>query len=767
MAKFEITAPNGERFELTAPDDASDELISQFIEEKLQSRPQERKDQLLDAGEQLVRGINRGVNALVGLPGEIVGGAVDLAGGDGDKFRWNNPVSRFMQSKDAAPQTGLGRFADAAGRAVGASALPTGALIANSARMANVAATTPMRGVVQQVGRNIAANPAAAVRADVAAATAGATGAQYAKELGYGPGVQSVAGFAGALAPSGVGAAASAGYRPVRRAMLNQGQSGAYGKLAESLDGDVEGLRQQIAAGTGPTAQGAGVNRDRVLRILGEEMNRRSRGRMQLDAGEVRAAQKATVQRVAEEANVSTETARDHLRSMARQYRESPLMFGEVPSIVQANMALRGAGGGLRQSRNVNVDDLNRIRESGPRQRFDLLASDETAPSGQIVKNALDKRQPELANTARRSLAEVGPQLPNPNGGPSRPATIVDASNLIEQAGKAASQAYGAAYRAPIDNRVMVHTLPRILQRYHQMSLGRAGERRDAMQRALSQFYVQTPNGPVAMMTLRQLQDARTTLRGQISGYIRDGRKDLVGAVQPIYRHITRLMSRMSPQWAQANRQWADMEFDRLGAELGDAFALKASPQFREQLQEFRDLAPMAQDIVRIHFLQKLYDRIENLGDTHSVSKLFTTDHARNAFRQIFGNDAAVQMTRVVRDIRAAEETFKQNSRTAVRQQARQRENADIDLVAAHQQMNAQGIRNALLGWFRQLLTEMRQRPMANIITTPARDTAGMAMHLERMRNQAARLRAFDRTSQPQTLPIGGLVGTATNQSER
>ena len=71
---------------------------------------QPEPDIIADAGGQIVRGINRGMNSIVALPGEIVGGAINMvAPGQGDRFKWRNPVSEFMTSPDVQPQTDAGR----------------------------------------------------------------------------------------------------------------------------------------------------------------------------------------------------------------------------------------------------------------------------------------------------------------------------------------------------------------------------------------------------------------------------------------------------------------------------------------------------------------------------------------------------------------------------------------------------------------------------------------------------------------------------------
>jgi hypothetical protein len=380
------------------------------------------------------------------------------------------------------------------------------------------------------------------------------------------------------------------------------------------------------------------------------------------------------------------------------------------------------------------------------------------------VRNAISGRQEQLSPAMRETLEAVGPQVIHVGaaGGrrAPRPASIVDSADMIDAARQAGRAEYQAAYSGPINNQVSLYWLPRMLAWHENRAAGRSGDIAQAIRNATDQFYLPTPNGRVAMATLQQLQDARGVLRGQIEAHRRQGRDDLVNAVQPVYEHATRIMANMSPLWARANARWSDMNFMRLGADLGDAFATRAGPQFREQMQTFQRLAPQAQDIVRIHFLQKLYDAMDNLGDTHSVSKLFSNDHSRNMIRALFGDDAAVRFARAVRDQRVAEASqhMMANSATHRRGQAQKQMDAETGLVAAVENASARGIRNWLLERATQVLTENRNRPMADILTTPMSDTARVAQHLTRMRQQEGRLQQAE-APPLWTLPLAGVAG--------
>ena len=156
---------------------------------------------------------------------------------------------------------------------------------------------------------------------------------------------------------------------------------------------------------------------------------------------------------------------------------------------------------------------------------------------------------------------------------------------------------------------------------------------------------------------------------------------------------------------------------------------------------------------------------MENLGDAHSVAKLFLTDHARNSVRALFGPQAAVDFTRAVRDLKVAQQTqaMMHNSATHRRGMAQRQKDADTALVAAANTASVQGVRNWLLDRATQLLTERRNRPMSRILTTPMSDTATVAMHLQRMRQQQSRLQQFAQPA-PFRPSIGGLIGSQFGQ---
>lgn len=180
-----------------------------FAQPKLLAPSVDEPSSVADAGGQLVRGINRGVNAMVSLPGEIVGGAVNMvAPGQGDRFKWNNAASEFMNSPNAQPQTDAGRYADSVGQAIGGNIIP-GATVAMKARQLAPAATTTIGGIGQNMVNAYRTAPGAAVATDLVAATGAGIGQQVAQDLELGPTGEILGAVAGGVAPFGAVAAYS------------------------------------------------------------------------------------------------------------------------------------------------------------------------------------------------------------------------------------------------------------------------------------------------------------------------------------------------------------------------------------------------------------------------------------------------------------------------------------------------------------------------------------------------------------------------------
>lgn len=619
-------------------------------------------------------------------------------------------------------QTKAGEYAGTIGELVGGSIVPglgwVGAARGIAQRAVTAPATSFLGRMGQQAATQTAANPGRAIAYDLASNVTGGTAMQLAKDEGAGPVGQTVAALGGGMLPA-IPSMVAGPVNRFRGMMANQGQTGAYNRLATQLpDGDVDTFANQVA--TGGLRNNQAIQR-RTLDILGEEMERagQDRGR----------AIQATVNRIVQEVGVTPATARNHIRNLTSVHRDSPLMLAEYTAAAPSNAAIRST----RNIDNLDLRDVARPADSGTQQAIDYLAN-RPGQSAINVRNAVNERNLGMRDVMREGLEEFGPNVP----GTTRRATIEDLTQMQEGARRAAQLAYEQTYQPGMTNdRMLMGILPRIIDRHVNRMHGRAGAPADALRQAVDEFFITRPNGQrLVMMDLQMIQDARGSLRDRIEVARRAGNNQIVQTLQPLYRDVTRLMERSNPNWARANRQWADMSINEVARELGEAFSTKAGPQYRQQLQQFRQLAPEAQDMVRVEFIKKMTDKLDNLRDTEDPTKLFNTDHMRAAIRELFGDQAAIDLARLTRDsaIAAKSGNAIKGSQTHMRGQVAKEFDADTGVMAAAQDMNVRGIRNAMLDRLWSFFTERRNLPMSQIATTPMQDTAEVARHVHNMR---------------------------------
>lgn len=296
-----------------------------------------------------------------------------------------------------------------------------------------------------------------------------------------------------------------------------------------------------------------------------------------------------------------------------------------------------------------------------------------------------------------------------------------------------------------------------------------ARQRDDIVERLrLARRDATTATGRSLPTSLQVVQDARTELRGTIQRLRAANDHSVANALQELYDDVTNVMQVASPQWGVANRRWADMALNELAVELGDTFVKGAGPRARAQMRQFAQLAPEAQDVVRIHFVQRMLDDIEHevrLNGQANLGKLFTREDRRRMIRQILGDQAAVAVARLVRDadVMAGSRNMLRGSQTHQRGQVQREQDADIQAMAAAANFDWRNWREAAMERLMALWREQRNRTMGRIITTPMRNVHGIAENLERMRQAAARVERAQRPMAPPALPWRGVVAPAIN----
>lgn len=153
-------------------------------------------DYAADAGGSFGRGVNR---VLLEAPYRATRGLAGLVGAEGLMRPFEDtPLAHMTRG---APATEVGRYAEAIGEAAGGAVIPYAAAPAIAARAVAAPAASTVGRVVQDVATNITRAPGTAAAIDAAGAAGSGTAMRYAEDKGAGPGMTSVAGIVGGLAP--------------------------------------------------------------------------------------------------------------------------------------------------------------------------------------------------------------------------------------------------------------------------------------------------------------------------------------------------------------------------------------------------------------------------------------------------------------------------------------------------------------------------------------------------------------------------------------
>lgn len=252
MPTYEVTSPDGQVFEVTAPEGATEQEVLAYAQANFQSSPEAKAPPARNEwGRAAALTARNVIEGAAGTAGIVTDPAVVL---------WNKLTGRQDMSAANAvgstldalgfpnAETGAERFTGAVNRGLsgGAGFLGLGRAAVNSAAP-----------VVRGVGSTLAANPGS----QLTGAGLGAGAAQVTQEMGGGPVAQMVAGVAGSLSPA-VGASTVRGLargtdgRPVQAAIDSFRNSGADVPTVGQASGNwrtrgLEALLSRAPGGTG------------------------------------------------------------------------------------------------------------------------------------------------------------------------------------------------------------------------------------------------------------------------------------------------------------------------------------------------------------------------------------------------------------------------------------------------------------------------------------------------------------------------------------
>lgn len=749
---------------------------------------------------------------LVGVPKETA---------DKLRFQ-NNPVSDYLTAGEAPKTTAGRYADAVGQNLPAAVAVTGGFLNAARSVPQVTAATRPLANtararIADDLVAPYVARPTAAVATDAAATVGASAGQQAAEDAGFGATGQMIGALGGGIVPIAGAQAVGSGVRAVNRATYNirNPREGANERFLANLgDTTLDDLSSNVAVGA--TRENETINR-MTLDILGDEMVRANGNQRQAMANTVNRIVNETgvtpgtaQERIRRLAGVHSDSdlMLGEYPAVVSGNAETRLMRPQNIDDADAGriqgsgvhdlfdyLGNTGSGQSTQNVRNSIMERMAMLRDS---LRTRLL---EISPNQQTIQDA-DNLIARMTQQARNEYDAVY----NAPGG-----TAVDYGMLHGLWQRAAARALNRAagrggdeakiIRDAVDN--LYWTVPG--DETAARTIGQAKDdmlatRRSLVEDQLRQLrrQMQVTRDPVQreniraqiwavedqartqlrasedtiranqdaakggqrilMPSLQQAQDMRGRIRGMITKARTAGDTNIVNALQPLYDDLTRAMERASPRWRVANRRWADMRIAETARELGEAFAERAGPRYREQMREFDRLAPEMQDLVRIELAQKWIDKIDNAGDTHDLAKLFSTPHIRAVVRRMFGDQAAVDFARAIRDQRVATISRGKlaNSATHRRGMNQAEQDAEVGMVANLDAANIGGVRNWLIEALTNVLRERRNRPLADIVTTPMSNTPQVAERLSRLRNTQARLQRFNRPR----VPTSGIPAT-------
>ncbi len=432
-------------------------------------------------------------------------------------------------------------------------------------------------------------------------------------------------------------------------------------------------------------------------------------------------------------------------------------MFGEAPAIIEAERAagrVRGVDRMTDERFDQVAADISGINDTAAHRLIETVGAGSDMPSASRVRNAVMDRAADAKEDMRGFLWRMANDASGANAGrlfhgTPAPTEVLDIAEMV--ATNARQLAHGADTAA--HNKVamgaevygqLYRDVNSSLARIRGRANSRAGEYAAQMHNAAREVedLIQQTGG---RYSLQQLQDARAGVRHLIRTAERQGDDATRRVLQPFYDDITGAMERANPVWERANRQWAGIVDAEDALLLGQMFAKKAGVKQRQQLDAFENMAPEAQTMLRIGFMQRLEDDIANLGDTASVSKLFD-EPTRKVIGQLFGRDALLGLMRKLRDVKVGEisKGMLGNSRTAPRLQQGRIDDADIGVVASLQSANASAAKSWLTEMVINTVREYRNRALARALTTPVSDTPAIAQQLQALRRNQARRQNFN-----------------------
>jgi hypothetical protein len=542
-------------------------------------------------------GFNKGIDALVNLPGSVLNLGAQALGYDAP-FEPVRLAQRFNVAEP--PRTATGRVAEAVGEVAGSSVVPTGGLIAAGARAATGAAqggSAVARGI-QGIAQRAAADPKRFAAMEGVASAGAGTGVGLAREDNAGPIAELGAGVLGGIvAPLGYSALARTGgaVRDAAKYGTNMASRARNPQLA--ADQDVADALSK-----------SGLTADDVRGELAPKLSTQlqARGLTDADAADIvsRVAAKEPAADIAKDYGISEST----VKSYAAKHRE---MTPTPRNIVDVTKDLAGDGASK---------PITRLG----RAAFGIADDGETT-------QALTSRQDTQGGRLNTIIKKAA-------GGRDYDA---ETARLDDELGAQAKQAYAVA-----NQNAQPFNLRPALRQARKSAFESAGDIRTGLEKAVDLFFEPVMAGsrvrklgqPISDM--KRFQASREALDQMIETSFKDGKPTrLTRKLTQLRQSVNNVVRNANPDMAAADDMFSGAKSSQAIMKQGQELTTRLGAKTADALKGFDKLNPDQKDLYRLSFLQKLDNMVANPRDGAGLANQFQSEAVRKVIRRLFAPD--------------------------------------------------------------------------------------------------------------------------------
>lgn len=551
-----------------------------------------------DVANQAAQGFNRGVDALINLPGTIMNLPARALGYEAP-FEPVKVAQQFNSGDEA--KTTAGRFAGTIGEVAGGSVLPTAGLITAGARMAPAAAqggSAVVRGLTD-LARRAAARPSNFARLEAAGAVGSGTGIQLAREDNTGPLVEMGAGILG-------GMAAPLSYSALARTGGALKDAVRYGgrMAAEAQDPQLAADRRTADAivNSGRTVQDV---RNELAPKLSKQLA--ARGLTDEDAADIvsRVAAKEPAKDIAKDYNIAEST----VNSYAAKHRDMTPTPRNVVDVVK-DVAGEGA-----------ARPITRLG----RAAYGLADDGETT-------QALMGRQETQGGRLNTIIKKAA-------GGKDYD---TETARLDDELGTQAKQAYAVA-----NQNAQPFNLRPALRQGRKTSFESAGDIKEGMDKAVDLFFEPVVAGARAARKIGQpisdmgrFQASREALDQMIETSFKDNKPTrLTRKLTQFRQSVNNVVRNANPDMAAADDLFSGAKGSQTIMKQGQELTTRLGAKTDDALKGFDKLNPDQKELYRLSFLKKLDNMVANPRDGAGLANQFQSESVRKVIRRLFSPD--------------------------------------------------------------------------------------------------------------------------------